>query len=241
MLEEFLAGHLLTQVGQSVGPLVEVRLVYLEDVAGKHHLGPLARTGDDGLDLMRGEVLRLIDDEEGLAEAAAADIGQRRDHEFLVLQQALDLKGFLGRRAELRLDDVEVVHQGLQVRTHLGLLVTWKESDVLVAQDYGRARQDDLVEVALLLEGGGQGEQGFTRTGTAGEGNELDLRIQAGVERELLLVIARSDAVGLAGPDNSLSIAVRHKRAAFFFKLRQRKSKINYLGKYYYSPQQTDI
>ena len=48
-------------------------------------------------------------------------------------------------------DDLEIVHEGLEVRGHLGFLVAGEESDVLAAEDDGRPGQDDLVEVLLLL------------------------------------------------------------------------------------------
>ena len=61
MLEQRLAGHLLSKVGETVGIYVKIRLVYLEQVARKHHLGILPRPRDDGLDLVRRKILSLID------------------------------------------------------------------------------------------------------------------------------------------------------------------------------------
>ena len=169
MLEQFLTHHFLAQMSKTVGPLVQIRLVDLEYISGENHLRAFAGTGDDGLDLVRGEILRLIDDEESLAEASASDIGERRDHEFLVLEEAFDLQGFLGRRTELGLDDIQIVHERLQIRTHLRLLVSRKESDILIAQNDGRTGEDDLIEVTLLLESCRQREQCLAGTGSAGQ------------------------------------------------------------------------
>jgi hypothetical protein len=69
----------------------------------------------------------------------------------------------------LRLDDVQIVHQRLQIRAHLALLVAGKEADVLIAEDYGRTGKDDLVIVPLLLQGGGQGDEGLASACAAGE------------------------------------------------------------------------
>ena len=77
VLKEGLAFHLLAQVGEAVGPLVQVGLVNLEDIAGEHHLGALSGAGDDGFYLVRGEVLGLVHNKVHLAQGAAADIGQR--------------------------------------------------------------------------------------------------------------------------------------------------------------------
>ena len=46
MLEEFLPVHLLAQVGQSVGPLVQIGLIDLEYVACEDHLGAFSRSGE---------------------------------------------------------------------------------------------------------------------------------------------------------------------------------------------------
>ena len=99
------------------------------------------------------------------------------------------------------------VHKWLQIRAHLGLLVTGKESDVLIAQYDGRTGKDDLVEVALQFQGGGKRNQGLAGTGASRKGDKLDLRIQAGVQRELLLVVARADAVGLPCLDKDYALA----------------------------------
>ena len=80
--EDALAEELVAKVREAVGVEVQIGLVYLVDVSGKDYLGALSGAGDDGLDLVRGEVLGLVYDEEDVAEAAAADIGQRVDYQF---------------------------------------------------------------------------------------------------------------------------------------------------------------
>ena len=66
MLEQFLSIHLLSQVGQTVRPLVQIRGINLENIARKDHLGAFSGTGDDGLDFVRCQVLGLVHDEEHL-------------------------------------------------------------------------------------------------------------------------------------------------------------------------------
>ena len=149
---------------------------------------------------MRGEVLRLVHDEIHLAEGAAADVGEGRDEELLLLEHRLDLERLLGARLEAALDDVQVVHQRLHIGAHLAPLVAGEEADVLAAEHHGRAAEDDLVEVLLLLQRGGQGDERLARAGAAGQGHERDGGVQAGVHREALLVIAGADAVGLFRP-----------------------------------------
>ena len=95
MLEKPLPDHLLAEMGQAVRPLVQIRLVNLEDITGKHHLRTFSCTCDNGLDFVRSEILSLVDNKEGLAQAAAAYICQRRDEKFLILQQSLYLQSFL--------------------------------------------------------------------------------------------------------------------------------------------------
>ena len=66
VLKEFLSVEFVTYVGEAVGILVQIRLVYLLNVSGKYNLGSFSRTGDDGLNLVRSKVLRLVNDEESL-------------------------------------------------------------------------------------------------------------------------------------------------------------------------------
>jgi hypothetical protein len=66
----------------------EVGVVDLVDVAGEDNLGAFAGPGDNGLDLVRGQVLGLVDDHEHLHQAAAADVGQRFDGQLVAVEQA---------------------------------------------------------------------------------------------------------------------------------------------------------
>ena len=86
MFKEFLPGHLLSKMRKTIGPLVQIWLVNLENISGEDHLGSLSRTCYNSLDFMRSQVLGLVNDKERLAETASPDIGQRSDKQFLVLQ-----------------------------------------------------------------------------------------------------------------------------------------------------------
>ena len=138
VLEKTLACHLLPEVGETVGPLVQIRLVNLENVSGEYNLGALSSPGDDGLDFVRGQVLGLVNDEECLTEAPSPDVGERsyeklfavhHSFKFLVLLAAWPVKG---------LDDIEIVHKRLEEGGHLALLVTWQEANLLIPEDDSR-------------------------------------------------------------------------------------------------------
>ncbi len=95
------------------------------------------------------------------------------------------------------LNDVQIVHQRLDKRTHLSLLISRNESDVLIAKYYRRSCEDDLVKVLGLLQCGRQSQQSLPCSSPTGHRNELYGRIQAGVQREFLLIVARTYSVGL--------------------------------------------
>src|SRR5690606_1416155 len=65
--------YVFNEVRKAIALRVEVRGVYLVDVARKDNLGVLARPGNDGLYFVGCEVLCFIHDEENLGEGAAAD------------------------------------------------------------------------------------------------------------------------------------------------------------------------
>ena len=54
----------LTHIGQARTGRTEVGRVYLGQIAQAHHLGTFAGTGDDGLHLVRSQVLALVDQDE---------------------------------------------------------------------------------------------------------------------------------------------------------------------------------
>jgi hypothetical protein len=66
---------------------VDVRIVDLVRVAGEDDLGAFARARDDGLDLVRREVLRLVDDHVLVGKRATADVGQRLDLDHAQVDQ----------------------------------------------------------------------------------------------------------------------------------------------------------
>src|SRR5207245_9676802 len=68
--------ELLDGVAETVAGKVEVGMIDLVRVAGENHLGPLAGTADTGLDLVRGQVLRLIHDDQLLRYGTSPNLAQ---------------------------------------------------------------------------------------------------------------------------------------------------------------------
>ena len=106
--------------------------VKLEKVTREDHLGVFSGTGDDGLDFMRGEILRFVNDEKDIPEASSPDVGQRGNQDFLVLEHSLNSCCLSASRLEIVPDDIQVVHQRLDKRPHLAFLVPRQETDVLI-------------------------------------------------------------------------------------------------------------
>src|SRR6476620_1696924 len=64
---------------EAVRGVIHVGVVDLLRIASEDDLRPLTTAGDDRLDLVRGEVLRLIHDEVLVRQAAPADVRERLD------------------------------------------------------------------------------------------------------------------------------------------------------------------
>ena len=79
------------------------------DISREDHLRSLSRTGDNRLDLMRREVLGLIDDTISLGQATTPDKGQRLDHQLVDLLHIVDLTDIGSTRGKLRLAHVLVI------------------------------------------------------------------------------------------------------------------------------------
>ena len=86
-----------------------IEQVDLRRVARHHHPRALTQTGQDHLHLQTRRVLGLIDDDEGMAEGAAAHEGDRRN---------LDLALF---PAASKLFSTQQIGQGLPDRSHIGI------------------------------------------------------------------------------------------------------------------------
>ncbi len=196
MFEEALIVKLFAQVGKTVGPLVKVRLVNLEYVSREYHLSSFACACDDGLHLVRGQILGLIYDAVGIDETPAADEGERLDHKLFTLHHFVNSLGLLAARTELCADYIEIILKRLEEGCHLLCLVARQKADVLVRQDDGRTGHDDLVILVCKLHGRGYGYECLSGPGSACQRNQRNLLVQTGVYGEFLLIIARLDSIG---------------------------------------------
>ena len=120
---ERLTDHAVDQIRKTVGKRIKVGLIDLPDISGEHNLGSFTGAGDDRLDLVRRQVLCFIDDEENLLQAAAANVGQRRDEELLRLPHFLYSLGLRGVFRKLMADHRQVVverlHVGIELVCHI--------------------------------------------------------------------------------------------------------------------------
>lgn len=82
----------LNDVRQTVRDRVHVTGVDLIDVSTEDDLRILARTRDDRLQLVDGEVLRFVDDDEGVWDRATADVRDSLDLDLLLLEEEVDVR-----------------------------------------------------------------------------------------------------------------------------------------------------
>lgn len=177
-------------------------MVDLENVAGEDHFGVFAGAGDDGLDFMRCQVLGFVNDKVSVDEAAAADIGQRGDHEFFLIEQFLEFFGpAFGGVDESVLDHAQVVIQRLHVRADFFIHTAREVSEVFIGKGHDRARQEDLFVIVALFQGGGEREECFAGAGLAGYGDQAQVIVHQGVEGKNLFDIARLDTRGVVPGD----------------------------------------
>jgi phosphate/sulfate permease len=180
-------------IGQAARAFGQVRRVDLRDVAQAQDLGAGTGARDQGLHLLRRQVLRLVDDQELVHEGAAAHEVERLDLDARTDQ-------VLGRGAAPvagvavgLVQHFEVVVEGAHPRRHLFFLGARQEADVL-AHRHRHAGDDDLVvELGLehLGQAGRQRQQGLAGAGLAEQGDEIALPDSSGGS-------ARSSARGCA-------------------------------------------
>ena len=134
--------------------------VDLADVAGDHGLGAEADARQEHLHLLGRRVLRLVEDDEGMVQRAAAHEGQRRDLERRLLEGLAD--------AVEAHQVVQRVVQRPQVGIDLLRQVAGQEAEPLAGLDR-RPREHDALHRAALerVDRAGDGEVGLAGAGRA--------------------------------------------------------------------------
>ena len=138
-------------VGEARGGFGEVGRVDLGDVAQADDLGARARAGDEGLHLLGGQVLGLVQDDVFIEEGAAAHEVQGLDADPVAYQVVGDGAAPITGLAALGAvgEDLQVVHEGAHPGGHLFLLGAGQETDVLAHRDRD-ARHDDFLVNGLV-------------------------------------------------------------------------------------------
>ena len=73
MSKKVLIFHTINHVNQAIGLTVQIRLVYLLNITGKHHFGSFASTGDNSFYFMWSQVLCFINDAISFTQTTSAN------------------------------------------------------------------------------------------------------------------------------------------------------------------------
>src|SRR5207248_106715 len=190
--------ELVDHVDEAIAGRVHVRIVDLIRVAGDDDLGVVADAGDDRLHLVRRQVLRFVDDDVLVGNAAPADVRQRLDGDQSQINQLPIAASRLLVRPRKAHQELDVVIDGLHPRVQLLLHRAGKKADVLAERKDGPAHEHLLVDLLLhrLLQACSDGEQRLAGARLPHDGDELDLVVEQEVEREALLLVARPQPPG---------------------------------------------
>src|SRR5208282_4150882 len=134
--------------------------VDLRDVAGDHRLGTKSQAGDEHLHLLRGRVLRLVQDDERIVQRAPAHESDGRNLDDVFFQITLDA---------LRVEHVEErVVQRPQIGIDLLLQGAGEKAETF-ARLNRRPRQNDAIDLLVQQRGDchGYGEVGLASAGGA--------------------------------------------------------------------------
>ncbi len=124
-------------------------MIDLIGIAGEDDLGALARAGHDRLDLVRREVLRLVDDHVHVRQRATADVRQRLDlDEAEIDELRVAAAVFLVALVEAE-QQLEVVVDRLHPRVELFFDRAGQIADVSAEWEH-RSRHEQLREHLLL-------------------------------------------------------------------------------------------
>src|SRR5512137_1989816 len=131
---------------------------------------------------MRCQVLSFIHDEKDTRKASSPYIGKRCYNKLLLFHHIIDSQKFGALMTELVLNNCKVIIKGLHIRLHFFLDIAGEEAKIAVCQGNYWPCQEYLFISFKLLKGSCKCQKSFSCTCFAGQGNQLDFRIQEGVE-----------------------------------------------------------
>ena len=144
MGEELVALELLDDRSDAV-VATDSQVVALGDVVGECDARTRAEAREHSEQHVAFERLCLVDDDEGVVEGTAANVGQREDFEDVAVHDLVD--DVLGHQAFERVED------GLRPRAHLLGLGAREVAEFLAAHRVERAEDDDASLLAALEHG----------------------------------------------------------------------------------------
>jgi hypothetical protein len=128
-----LALEAVDQIGKTIALRIEIWSIDLVNIPGENDLGVVACPRDHGLHLVRGKILRLINNEEHIGKASSPDISERANHQLFVLHHFVYLLEFFILFGKLVLDVFEIIPERLHIRIELAFDIPGQVADVLIA------------------------------------------------------------------------------------------------------------
>src|SRR5690554_766898 len=185
----------LGHVGQARAQGAQVRGVNLRQVAQADDFGAVPRPGNDGLDLVRCQVLGLVNNDQAVLKAAAPDVVHGFEVQRYLAEDVIHAGGHV---LIVFMEGFEVVDNGAQPGLHLLCFGARQKADVFVQPLGGAGGNDAFVHLAgnRHLDAGGQGQNGFARAGGTGQVHQVDVRVQQQVQSHGLV-----DVPGHQPPD----------------------------------------
>lgn len=166
-------------------------------IASKNDLRAFARSGNDGFDFVRGEVLRFVDDEVLVGQTSAANVGNGFDLQnstFEKLHESTTVTIFAARR--IREQKFEIVENGLHPRIELFVDVARQISNVATKGNDGPAHEKSRIHA--IVDGApksrSERQKSFTGTSFAHERDESNGFVEEQIEGVRLFLVAWSDA-----------------------------------------------
>ena len=146
---------------------------------------------------MLGGVLRLVEDDDGIAQRAAAHEGQRGDLDHVVLHVFAQA----GRGDHL----LEGVVEGLEIGVELVFHLAGQEAEFLAGL-YGGSAEDDLTHLLVLqrAHGQGDGDEGLARPG--GPDGEGEVVLLEAIDEQLLIGRAGHDGAAVDAVDDQVVV-----------------------------------
>ncbi len=186
-------GNILTfkafnRIGQAVAGRIDIGIIDLVGIACQNNFGSLSSPGNNCFDLMRGQILGLVDNHILLGYRTTTNVGERLNFHQPQIDQLTITPFALAALVIGRQQQFNIVKNRLHPWRKLFLNIARQEAEIPAHGKHRPRNKQTIVGTFIrgFQQSGRNGQQSFTGPRLTDQGNQLNIIIEQQVEGKLL-------------------------------------------------------